>query len=248
MLIEWQPDIKDRYAPAFKQLRRGLKSLTPESLMELELMLVRECEEARGVKKDAYAEKRSSDRDAAASSSGASNAAKMLARYLRAHKDQTAWVYMAVALGLRRKGLDLILRPREHVAMSGSEGLALLMDQIAESVVRHNPAGRGPFLHRFSVPGALFERPIDIKRQKRLVARDTVLGFHLVFWLRALTDPSATRPCDGAPMPRVGKPHYEIAQVFVDCALERKSPDDPRWLADRLRKVQGMQYLSWEKT
>jgi hypothetical protein len=127
--------------------------------------------------------------------------------------------------------------------------MARLCGQLAESATKHNPAGRGPWIWRSSIPGATYAKAIDGRgrgRRRGAVETSTVLAFHLVFWLRAITTPGGLIVGDGAPMPTTGKPHYDIAAAFVCCAFDDETLT-ARNVEDRVKAVPDLQYMSWKR-
>jgi hypothetical protein len=266
--VDWPQAIEERYRPAIVALRRAVCDLPPAHRLELEYHLVNECEAARKARDRHAARRRSDDRRSIERARSLAKASKTIAWYMREFSDQAGFIAGGALLALREAGLRIRLESGEWRAPEGpdalpsfvpdgkpvrvEEAVGRLAAQLARSAIEHNPAGRGPWVHRSSIPGARFAKPLDDARHKKLVNRATVLGFHLVFWLRAFSMEAGTvarpRPSDGAPMPMSGKPHYKVAEEFIWCAFGDEMLEDQQEtfdLADRLRKLPQMQYLSW---
>jgi hypothetical protein len=259
----WPEEILKKYQPAIKSLRRNLKSLPEEVVSELEYRLIEECEHAtRAV--DRFGARRRADIASVQKSAGFVKAAKALANFMQQFPDQAAAIVGDALFALRREGLRFRIDSGALALPANAEDLpefipdkkpvrveqaiGRLAVRLGRSVVEHNPARRGPWAHRTSIPGARFDKPLDEGRHKKLVDPATVLGFHLVFWLRAFTTEAETgtgpRPGDGVPMPKTGDPHFKVAEEFILCAFGDQLMESFD-LADRLRKLPKMQYLSW---
>lgn len=262
-LLKWPEEIENKYQPAITLLRTAVRELPAGWRLDLEYRLVNECEAAEKAK-DRHAARRRSDLKSIERARSLVKASKTIARYMQEFPDQAGFIVAGALQALREEGLNIRIESgtwcapqghddlpcfvpdREAVRVEGAIGQ--LAEQMARSAIEHNPARRGPWVHRSSVPGARFAKPLDAARHKKLVDRATVLGFHLVFWLRAFTTPPGTkgRPVvyAGAAMPKIGKPHYKVAEEFIRCALG-ENMSEVFDLADRLRKLPELQYDSW---
>ena len=265
--LNWPKQILERYRPAILALRRALRNLPGDKLLALEYHLVNECEAAIRAKvraKDKHATRRRSDKRSIERTRSLVKAAKTVAGYMREFPDQATFIVGMVLPALRERGLRISLQSgHERATPNGetpsefvpdkkefelSKAMALLAEQLARSAVELNPARRGPWMHRTSIPGAMFDKALDQGKHKRLPDWATVLGFHLVFWLRAFTTAAETGKgvmvSAGAAIPEAGKPHYNVAEEFVLCALGESAPAGFN-LADRLRKLPQLQYGDW---
>ena len=200
--LDWPKEILERYHPAIRVLRRALHELPPGELLELEYRLVNECEAALRAE-DRHAPRRRSDWRSIERARSLAKAAKTVAGYMREYPDQAGFIAGGALAALRERGLRIAVQSGREVATPDgiapskfvpdhkpvllSQAVALLAEQLARSAVEHNPARRGPWAHRPSIPGAMFSEPLDDARHNKFADPATVLGFHLVFRLRAST-------------------------------------------------------------
>lgn len=242
-LLDWSPEIRRRYAVAIERLHRDLGKLPDSKMADLEHWLITECEEARALNgQDWQAAMRRADREARTRSKALSKAAKEIASYMRDFPHAGGFICAGTWLALREKGLTCSLRAAEG-EIGLAEAMARLCDQLADSALVHNPAGRGPWIWRSSIPGAIYAAAIDDRRKNRRGPPDlaTVLAFHLVMWLRWATAQTPFVVSAGVPMPRAGRPHYGVADAFLSCALNGQNFSAEA----RLKDNPNLQYLSW---
>jgi hypothetical protein len=227
-------EVAERYAKAIGKLRSSVGTdLSALEILELEGWLIEECEDARRVAEmpDKFASAREKDKLAKESAQAIAKSAKLIGQFMR-QSPHVAGLMLAGALAdLRKSGLDVSFATgRLEVGASGkahfvqdgqptdlASGVQRFMDQLAASTVKHNIAGKGPFLHNSTIPGLTFNASIVGK--KKPIEHATALGFHLVFWLRCMTSDPRSRPAAGAAMPATGQPHYDVANEFVEAAL-----------------------------
>lgn len=239
--IDWPPAIRRRYKAAFERLYRDLGR--HRHVIWLEQQLVVECEEARAARgRDPHAAKRQQDREALARGKALSKAAREIASYMREFPHAGGFIGAGALLSLRESGLGIALKPRGGGKVAIAEALAGLCEQLDISAAAHNPAGRGPWAWRFSIPGAMYETAIDDRTKNRRGPPDmaTVLAFHLIMWIRRVTTSEPFVVCNGMPMPRGGRPHYRVAEAFIAAAL-----GDEIDAAERIKANSKLRYFSW---
>jgi len=250
-------DIAERYREAIDQLRSAVgTALSRQDLLSLENWLIEECEAARRVASlpDKFAAERAADKAANESMREIKKAARSIGRFMRQSPRVASLMMAGAVMDLRQNGLSVSFmtghlesnqpgHPRfqsDGNPVDFADGMLRLMDQLAVSTETHNFAGRGPFLHNSTIPGMTFQRSIVGK--KKPIEHATVLGFHLVFWLRCMTSQPQGRPSDGAPMPQTGQPHYGVADAFVEAALGK--PIDCKARLDK-HPLGEWQYFGW---
>jgi hypothetical protein len=80
----------------------------------------------------------------------------------------------------------------------------------------------------------------------RKIDVSTMLAFELVYYLRMFTAGRAAHIVSSLPMPKDGKPCYDLAAMFCNATLG--SNLDARQVADRLRKLPaGVRLVRWPK-
>jgi hypothetical protein len=101
----------------------------------------------------------------------------------------------------------------------------------------------GPYDWRTVVPGIVYDQPIDDGRHKKPIDLPTRLAFHLVAWCRCLTGADRMIPNFGTPMPRGGRPLYDVVDEFIAAALGEERRINAK---DRIRGTKGMQLGPWK--
>lgn len=255
--LNWPNEIQDRYGDALRTLYSDLGN--HPQILNLEYHLVSECEGARLVTKDPFEEKRKDDKAALKDAKKLASAAKAIASYMRRFPFHGGWIASSVMLALSENGLNFTVktgkldqdrspgRPSQFVAdgqgISAAKAFERLAEQLGKSAVNSNPAGRGPWLWRSTIPGATYP---DARRFKRPPDRAAVLAFHLVLWLRGATTRGGIMVQPGLSMPQSGKPHFEIAQSFVLAAFPNTKDRFSAEAAVRSALRSNMQYSGWE--
>jgi hypothetical protein len=211
-------DQEKRYRAAIAKLHATI--VTHPNALELECCLVRECETVRSLPaEDRFGSQRRADKEKRDRAPGIAKAATKVARYVRSFPHATGFQNMGAMIRLADQ-----------------------LDAFAK-LARDPKFGRsGPFDWRTAVPGIVFDHPIDDGRHKKLIDLPTRLAFCLVMWCRCLTGADRI-PQYGMPMPRAGRPLYDVVDEFVVAALGEERRISAK---DRMRGTKGLQLGPWK--